>query len=351
MKTLRFGLLLSFLALASCSVTPPGVPALYLLVPGASTGASLRGVSAVDANVAFISGSGGTLMRTVDGGSSWQDIAPPGTEQCDFRDVEAMDRNSVLAMVAGQPARVYRTSDGGTTWNIVVEDPRPGAFFDAMAFAGDYGVMFGDAIDGQFALLQTADGGRTWRDRSGVFLPEPKPGEAAFAASGTCLVAVADAVPEFCLATGGGPARMVKLGPSIATPDAKNYWSRILPLQSGASSKGAFSIAWHGKHGVTVGGDYQLPQECNGTAAWSNDGGETWTASDALGFRSAVVWLDHQRLLSVGSHGASWSADAGRTWNALQDGGYHALSKGRDGAVWAVGGNGRVAKLKMVLPD
>ena len=347
MKRLRLGILLSCITLAACATTSRRVPSEWLPVATGSN-ASLRGLCAVDASTAFISGSGGTLLRTVDGGETWQDIAPPGTDQCDFRDVEAFDRNRVLAMVAGQPARVYRTGDGGVTWDVVVEDPRPGAFFDAMAFAGDHGVMFGDAIDGQFALLQTEDAGRTWRDRSGVYLPEPLPGEAAFAASGTCLVAVGRHAPLFSLATGGGPARMVKLGPGVASPDAKNYWSQSLPLQSGASSKGAFSIAWRGTLGVAVGGDYQLPHERNGTAAWSHDGGKTWRAADALGFRSAVIWLDGGTLLSVGSHGASWSRDAGHTWQPFGEVGFHSLSRGRDGSVWASGSGGRVARLLLL---
>src|SRR5690606_22947047 len=115
--------------------------------------ASLRGLCAVDQQVAFCGGAGGTLMRTVDGGATWTDIAPPGSAACDFRDVEAFDRDHVVAMVAGQPARVYRSEDGGSSWRIVHEDPRPAAFFDALAFVGDYGLLFGDAIDGQFCLL------------------------------------------------------------------------------------------------------------------------------------------------------------------------------------------------------
>ena len=348
MKTLHWSLLLSGIALAGCSATPSRIPAGWSLVPIGSK-ASLRGLCAIDADVAFVGGSAGTLMRTVDGGQTWSDIAPPGTSACDFRDVEAFDRNQVLAMVAGQPARVYRSDDAGVTWDIVHEDPRPTAFFDAMAFAGDYGVMFGDAIDGQFGLLQTDDGGRTWRDRSGMWLPEPHEGEAAFAASGTCLVVAESNPPTFSLVTGGGPARMVKFGPAVVAEHAKSHWHRLLPLQSGASSKGAFSIAWNGNYGVAVGGDYQRPQEREGTAAWSNDGGQSWHEADGLEFRSAVIWLDEESLLSVGSHGAGWSGDAGRSWASFCDYGFHCLSAGRDGSVWACGSDGRIGRL--LLPE
>jgi len=308
------------------------------------TKASFRGLSAVDAEVAYASGSGGTIMRTTDGGISWVNVAPPGTKGCDFRDVEALDREQVVAMVAGQPARVYRSDDGGSSWQLVHEDPREGAFFDALAFSGNVGMMFGDAIDGQFCMVQTNDGGRTWSDRSGSMLPPAKTGEAAFAASGTCLVAK-DRGDAFSLVTGGGPSRSITFGPMIAPDTDKHYWSTWLPLQTGAGSKGAFSVAWRGDRAVAVGGDYAKPELREATVAVSEDGGLTWRAGDALGFRSAVVWLDDESLLAVGSHGASYSHDAGRTWQAFGDTGFHCLSVGRDGSVWASGSDGRVARL------
>lgn len=312
-----------------------------------STGskASFRGLSAVDAEVAYVSGSGGTVLRTDDGGKTWQDVAPNGTEDCDFRDIEALDRDQVVAMVAGQPARVYRSDDGGQAWRLVHEDPRKEAFFDALAFAGDVGMMFGDAIDGQFGMLQSNDGGRTWHDRSGVMLPPPGAGEAAFAASGTCLVAADADAGVFSLVTGGGPTRAITFGPAVIGEAGKHHWYQWLPLQQGASSKGAFSVAWRGARGVAVGGNYSEPLVTTETVATTADGGVTWATGDAGGFRSAVVWLDERALLSVGSHGASWSDDAGRTWQGFGETGFHCLSKGRDGSVWASGSDGRVARL------
>ena len=84
------------------------------------------------------------------------------------------------------------------------------------------------------------------------------------------------------------------------------------------------------------------------TAAWSDDGGASWQAADALGYRSAVGWLDPQTLLAVGSDGGSWSADAGHTWRPFGTTGWHALARARDGSVWACGSDGRVASLVCV---
>src|SRR5262249_55077228 len=50
----------------------------------------LRGVSAVSARTAWASGANGTVLRTVDGGRTWQQLRVAGAESLDFRDVDAI---------------------------------------------------------------------------------------------------------------------------------------------------------------------------------------------------------------------------------------------------------------------
>ena len=69
---------------ASC-----GAGAQWVLQESHST-ASLRGIHAVSKDVAWASGSGGTVLRTVDGGAHWMTCAVPdgakdGAEKLDFR--------------------------------------------------------------------------------------------------------------------------------------------------------------------------------------------------------------------------------------------------------------------------
>ncbi len=80
----------------------------------------LRGVSAVSPDVAWASGGNGTVLRTVDGGRSWQLLPIPGAETLDFRDVDAMsDRVAhVLSIGAGAASRIYTTTDGGARWDL-----------------------------------------------------------------------------------------------------------------------------------------------------------------------------------------------------------------------------------------
>src|SRR3954464_12296570 len=84
------------------------------------TDAQLRGLSAVDGRVAWVSGSKGTVLRTVDGGATWASVAPPDTAALDCRDVEAFDAlHAVLLSIGpGDSSRIYRTSDGGRSWDL-----------------------------------------------------------------------------------------------------------------------------------------------------------------------------------------------------------------------------------------
>src|SRR5687768_5923591 len=56
----------------------------------AGVAARLRGVSAVSDRVAWASGANGTVVRTADGGLTWQRLRVPDAEQLDFRDIDAI---------------------------------------------------------------------------------------------------------------------------------------------------------------------------------------------------------------------------------------------------------------------
>ncbi|KJY45668.1 hypothetical protein VR46_13430, partial [Streptomyces sp. NRRL S-444] len=49
-----------------------------------------RGLAAVSRSTAWVAGSKGTVLRTVDGGRSWRDVSPPGAvaEGLELRDIE-----------------------------------------------------------------------------------------------------------------------------------------------------------------------------------------------------------------------------------------------------------------------
>ena len=219
--------------------------------------ATLRGVSAVSDTVAWASGSGSTVLRTADGGQTWQALTVT-TERLDFRDVDAIDARTayLLSIGTGPASRIYKTTDAGATWTLQYTNPEPKGFLDAMAFwDATHGIVVGDSIDGAFSILLTADGGKTWTPAPATGLPPALAGEGAFAASGT-NVAVHGANDAW-FATGAASKARV-----LHTRDRGRSWTIAdTPLIAGASA-GAFSIAFRdANHGVVVGGDYQKEAE------------------------------------------------------------------------------------------
>ena len=308
------------------------------------TDASLRGLHGVSENVAWATGTGGTVLRTTNGGQTWELRPVAGAAELDFRDVEAWDANTALVLTAGQPARIYRTEDGGASFTLVHESPHGDAFFDGMDFwDAQRGLVYSDPVAGRFLVLTTVDGGRTWQEAEG--LPQPVEGEAGFAASGT-NVAVGPGGHAW-IGTGGQVARVLR-----TTDGGKTWEVAPSPLRQGSPSTGIFSIAFRDDHhGLIAGGDYLEPENPTGNLARSTDGGRTWKAIPGpppAGHRAVVAWLPKAgptAWLAVGRAGADLSTDDGLTWQPLGEEGFYTVSVAADGAVWAAGAEGRIARL------
>lgn len=309
------------------------------------TKASFRGLSVVSERVVWASGTGGTVIKTTDGGSTWMVMTVPGAEKLDFRDIEAFDAKTayILSIGNGENSRIYKTTDGGTTWKEQFRNKDEKAFFDAIACWDTFRcVAMSDPVDGSFYLVETNDG-EIW---SVLLLAKKllvaKDGEAAFAASGTCLLRVGE--DHVFLVTGGNEARVFR------SNDRAWTWSvATTPITKGTAGSGIFSIAFRdGQKGVIVGGNYEKPDEAVNNLAFTRDGGKTWQLGDGLtGYRSAVAYIDKKTIIAVGTNGTDISFDGGSAWKKIGSENLNAVAvKGRR-AVWAVGPAGMVAKLKL----
>lgn len=332
-------LLRLFLAITAASLA-------WLNQPSGSD-ASLRGICAVNAKVVWASGSGGTCLRTLDGGATWHVLTVTGTAKLDFRGVVAFDDRTAFLMSAGPGAQsqVYRTSDGGARWDGVLSDPDPDGFFDALAFWDrKHAMVLGDPVAGRFVVLTTADGGATWQRQSP---PPALKGEGAFAASNSSLVLRHDnGRLEAWFATGGPGAARV-----FHSSDAGRTWSvATTPIRNDSASAGIFSIAFaDAEHGIAVGGDYSKPGQDQHNIAMTSDGGRTWAEpaeSRPRGFRSAVAFVaDQSAWITTGTSGSDVSDDGGKTWAAFDAGAFNAIGSASGSAIWAVGPKGRIARL------
>ncbi|MEO5566613.1 MAG: hypothetical protein ABIR05_08210 [Luteimonas sp.] len=324
--------LLAGTALAQARITPQ--------VSGVDV--RLRGISAVDANVAWASGRGGTVLRTVDGGLNWQVSKVPGAQSLDFRDVEGFDADTavVLSIGPGDASRIYRTGDGGKTWSLALQNNDPRAFFDCMAFDGQRGWMLGDPVDGAFQVYASIDGGASWKLQAAA-MPQAIKDEAAFAASGTCIAITPWG--QRMVVTGGGAARVL----TDAAP-ATRWLAHDTSMPARVPAAGIFSATAVGTDMLLMGGDFE--NESVGSAALVMPTGEgglrVSRLPDPRGYRSgAACFGDLQpRCVAVGPTGTDMLLN-GR-WQPLSETGYDAVDfAGNVG--WASGDKGRITRIEI----
>lgn len=308
--------------------------------------ARLRGVSAVSERVAWASGSGATVLRTTDGGATWNKLNVT-SEALDFRDIDAIDEQTayILSIGNGPASRIYKTTDAGATWTMQLKNDDPKAFLDAMSFwDANHGIVFGDSVDGQFYILTTENGGRTWTRVPTADLPRALENEGAFAASGTNIAVFGKTYAWI----GTGAATKARV---LRTTDAGRTWQVAdTPLAAGPST-GIFSITFRdATHGVIVGGDYRKEQEAVDNLALTSNGGVTWKLVKGLsGFRSVVAYVPGMKtpaLVAVGPSGADYSLDDGATWSPIEGRGFDTFNFVPHKQIgWAAGANGGLAKL------
>jgi photosystem II stability/assembly factor-like uncharacterized protein len=312
------------------------------------TESRLRGVSAVSDRVCWATGARGTVLRTTEGGATWQKKTVPGAGELDFRDVHAFENRTayILSIGAGELSRIYKTTDGGTTWAASFRNNDPRGFLDAIAFWDEaHGIAQGDPVDGRFLILTTDDRGMSWHPDPPQGMPPALDGEGAFAASGTCLIVQGDRNAWFC--TGGAKTARV----FQSTDRGLSWIASNTPITAGSSSAGIFSLAFRDAgHGIAVGGDFKHPEQGGRVVARTGDGGRTWSLTRGHGpsaFRSAAVYVpgtSKPTLVAVGPSGADISDDDGETWKPLQGPGFHAVGCAGPGAGWAVGEGGQIAR-------
>jgi photosystem II stability/assembly factor-like uncharacterized protein len=312
---------------------------------------NLRGISIARASASssapmiWTCGSHGVVLRSYDSGKTWTRLHLPSADSLDFRSIQAFGSAIayVMSIGTGPASRIYKTTDAGNHWTLEYT-AGPTIFLDDLVCASKtdcYAIS--DPVDGKFLLLHTRDG-VSWRELSRAQMPPALPTEGTFAASGTSL-ALSNGTIYF--ATGGAvPARVFR------SSDRGHTWAVFdTPVASANASSGIFSIARRRNSVVVVGGDYKNVTGADHSAAYSLDGGATWSLakSGPGGFRSAVAFLDNSTVIAVGPSGEDISRDAGVHWTSAGTLNLNAITV-FDSQAWAVGSKGTVARMTLPPP-
>jgi photosystem II stability/assembly factor-like uncharacterized protein len=312
------------------------------------TEAEWRGLSTAGASVVWASGTRGRYARSTDAGQTWHVDSVPSASTLDFRAVHALDARRAWLMSAGEAekgqARIYRTTDAGVHWALVYSTEQKGVFLDAIAFwDAQHGIAISDPVDGRFFIVTTNDGGGTWERVPPARIPAALTGEAAFAASGTCLTV--DGETNVWIGTGGGTVARV-----FRSPDRGRTWTVAdTPIHTGGASAGIFSVQFRdGRHGIAVGGDYQMVHGGLPNVALTDDGGRSWRVAKGplpTGYLSGASFVPgSSSIAAVGLGGTAFSADNGESWRMVDSVAYNSVRFDAPNAGWAVGPKGRIAR-------
>lgn len=308
------------------------------------TSASFRGIDVVSEHEVWISGSDGTVLRSLDAGQTVTRIAVPDAAELDFRDIEVLPDGSIILMSIGngESSKLLRSIDEGKSWTVVLQNHDADAFFDGIAVHSDgkRAALFGDPIDGTMDLYLTENAGASWQRVAEKRRPQLEPGEFGFAASGTGIHWGSRGLQ---IATGGSVARIHR------TTNQGRSWSVLpTPLLAQRPSAGVFSMAVDESRIVLVGGDYLKPNETGFNVAVSADFGRSFQlpAGNPIGHKACVRILNETTIVCCGRTGVELSTDFGSTWKHLTDTAYYTMDADiGSGTVILAGPEGRIGRL------
>lgn len=125
---------------------------------------NLYDVFFINENSGWVVGDSGTILHSEDGGKQWavQNIGllPPL--------FSIYFKNPEEGWAVGQNGFSLKTEDGGKTWGKVIFEDKHSLY--KIQLCGDYGVIVGD----QATIIQTNDGGKTWgKVKTDLYPPYP----------------------------------------------------------------------------------------------------------------------------------------------------------------------------------
>lgn len=315
---MRFSILSSILLLFSCNsnikkeVSQEQDTELNISIKrlNSPVSSSIRGISCLDSTTIWLSGAKGTIIRSLDGGDTWKQLAPPDNDSLDFRDVEAFSKDEAIIASAGYPSRVYRTVNGGENWSLVHENKDSAAFMNSIAFKSQYeGFILGDQLNGRHLILHSEDKGVSWKRIDSADVPKPLPIENGFAASGSCIAINKNG--NLFIGLGGEQTRV------FSSLNGLKWSATTTPMIHGNNgASGIYSIAHGNNMLIAVGGNYSLPDSTHFPIISTNNG-KSWTHTkgEVKGYRSIVDYSEKENLwVCGGTNGLDLSTDNGGTW-------------------------------------
>ena len=126
------------------------------------TAATIRSLSALDASNAFALSNQDTLLRTTNGGATWESRPIANVRGAMLMDVAASGPEE--ALVVGTKGTILRTTDYGVSWTTSVS----GTSDELWSVDLLPGTGIGSVVGYRGTILRTTNGGATWVKGDGV---------------------------------------------------------------------------------------------------------------------------------------------------------------------------------------
>jgi len=270
---------------------------------------------------------GGLLLRSVDGGATWNRIDGPAPLAVPYF------RSSNYGYLIGSGDSVYRTNDAGETWDTE-QTTMPENTTQAMAVAS-LAIAY---VAGSSFIAHTTDSGHTWNseevnapDLTGISFCDPLNG---FAVGGMMI----------------GPHPMQQGGGCVKTTDGGKTWVQVwTPTDKGYSSE-LWSVATLSPEVVVTVGDTILYRTSDGGLTWSEVPSSLVPSPGGL---LNIAFKDRFGF-AVGGNGVILaSSDSGLTWMPEQSGvtadlhsialydSAHAIAAGTNGMILVTSNGGQ----------
>jgi photosystem II stability/assembly factor-like uncharacterized protein len=251
-------------------------------------------------------GERGHILHSDDAGGTW--LQAPVPASANLTAVYFADEKNGFAV--GHVETILRTRDGGATWELVHFEPENAQPLLDVCFAD---ASRGIAVGAYGVIYTTADGGSVWSQVP--FEPEPLPGAAKVDTAADDIEAGIDLGFEFHLnAIARGPAGRMYLGAEAGrlfrSDDDGAHW-RELPSPYDGSFYGILPLE----------GDVLLAFGLRGNLYRSEDGGTTWTAIETgtAALLNAGARIDERTVVIAGMAGVILvSRDGGRSFTLTQ---------------------------------
>ena len=299
----------------------------------------------------WVSGHKATYGFSQDGGKTWQFgtlIPEPADSILQFRDI-ALTTEAVFLMSAGpgEQSRIYKKLWNEENWKEIFRGQKEEIFLNSIAFFdAKHGLAYGDSFNNELYLLETTDGGGSWKRAQNTSLPAALDGEGGFASSGSCIQVLDEKTA--IIATGNAATSRLLL-----TNDAGKTWqTKELAIPSG-EAKGATGVVFGANETAWFfGGDLNSPKSAGERIQMYHLGMEKLFDATDPAFEGAIYGFTHfydkttdkEQLFAVNPNGLFASEADNFSWKKLDSLSYWALIS-TENHIFAAGPNGRIVRL------